>query len=108
MRAIDRLEHHAELLRIRKRAGRREGIVFVILLVLLLLAVAVVSTQAGYEPDVVGLFSTALVSLGIITLASAIMAEYRSLGDVLQLMEVLRCIAEEDALSTSVEAHQSR
>jgi len=90
MRAIDRLEHHAELLRSRRRAARREGVIFVILLAALLLAVAVLSSRTGYEPDGVGLFTTALMSLGITILASMRMAEYRMLQNSLEFVDVLQ------------------
>ncbi len=90
MRAMDRLDHHAELLRIRRRAARREGVIFVILLTVLLLAVAVLSSQTGYEPDGVGLFTTALMSLGITILASMRMAEYRMLQNSLEFVDVLQ------------------
>ena len=96
MRAIDPLEHHAELLRIRRRAARREGIIFVILLALLLLAVAVLSSQTGYEQDAVGLFTTALVSLMITILASMRMAEYRMLKESLELVDVLQDVMEQE------------
>jgi len=96
MRAIDPLEHHAELFRIRRRAARREGIIFVILLALLLLAVAVLSSQTGYEQDAVGLFTTALVSLMITILASMRMAEYRMLKESLELVDVLQDVMEQE------------
>jgi hypothetical protein len=96
MRAIDRLEHHAELLRIRQRAARREGIILVILLALLLLAVAVLSSQTGYEPDAVGFFTTALVSLMFTILASMRMAEYRMLQNSLELVDVLQDVMEQE------------
>jgi hypothetical protein len=96
MRAIDRLEHHAELLRIRRRAARREGIIFVILLAVLLLAVAVLSSQTGYEQDAVGLFTTALVPLMITILASMRMAEYRMLKESLELVNVLEDVMEQE------------
>lgn len=96
MRAIDRLEHHAELLRIRQRAARREGTIFVILLALLLLAVAVLSSRTGYEPDAVGLFTTALMPLGITILASMRMAEYRMLQNSLELVDVLQDVMEQE------------
>ena len=90
MRAIDRLEHQAELLRIRRRAARREGIIFVILLALLLLAVTLLSSQTGYEQDAVGLLTTALMSSGITILASMRMAESRMLGNSLELVDALQ------------------
>jgi hypothetical protein len=96
MRGIDRLEHHAELLRIRRRAARREGVILVILLTVLLLAAAVLSSQTGYEPDAVGLFTTALVSLMITILASMRMAEYRMLKEALELVDVLHDVMEQE------------
>ena len=101
MRAIDRLEHHAELLRIRRRAARREGVILLILLAVLLLAGAVLSSRTGYEPDAVGLFPTALVSLMITILASMRgdfipMAEYRMLKESLELVDVLHDVMEQE------------
>lgn len=101
MGPIDRLEHDVELLRIRQRAARREGIVFVVILVLLLLAAALLSSQAGYEPDGVGLFTTAVMSLGLTILASSRIAETRTVGHTLDLVEVLRRTMEEGLRASS-------
>ena len=90
MRAIDRLEHHDELLRTRRRVARREGVIFVIVLTVLLLAAAVLSSRTRYEPDAVGLFTTASMPLGITILASMRMTEYRMLQNSLELVDGAR------------------
>jgi hypothetical protein len=105
MQAIERLGDQAELLRIRKRAARREGTIFVVILITLLLAAALLIGQTGYEPDVVGLLTTAVMSLGITSLASARMAESRMLRNMLELVDVLQQTIKEDVSPSSAKLH---
>jgi Kef-type K+ transport system membrane component KefB len=89
VQAIDHLESQKALLQVRRRAARRDGILFVVLLASVWL-VAFLISLTGYQPDARGLFLWLFLSLTDVILVSAKLAEYRTLKETLELVEVLQ------------------
>jgi hypothetical protein len=86
---IDLLEQQKALLQIRQRAAHRDGIIVVVLLAGVWI-VAFVMSLTGYQPDARSLFLWLFLSLINVILASAKIAEYRMLKEMVEFTQVLQ------------------
>jgi heme/copper-type cytochrome/quinol oxidase subunit 4 len=93
---IAHLVEHQLLLRTRQKAARRDAVIFLVLLIVILLFPLLLVMQGGYQPDtdIVVLFAFLALS-DAIHIASKL-AAYRTLGELIEVLEVLQQALEQE------------
>jgi len=84
------LPYAVDLFLIRQRAARRDGIVFVALLVVAVLGAGLLSSQLDYRPSTSVLSIMVFLWLILTINAAGKLAEYRMLKNTLELLKAIR------------------